>query len=128
MPHFTIEFSPNIEAHVDMQSVCEAVRLAALATGVFPVGGTRVRAFRADFCALTNGDKSHGFVDVVLRMGEGRSVDVRKQAGESVFIALKEALKGVFAAMPVALSFQINEIPATLSWKENNIHALLEKK
>ena len=46
MPHFTIEYSANLEARVDIGEVVEVVRKAALETGIFPIGGTRVRAIR----------------------------------------------------------------------------------
>ena len=46
MPHFTIEYSANLDAEVDMQSFCEEIRRAALSTGVFEIGAVRVRAIR----------------------------------------------------------------------------------
>ena len=46
MPHFTIEYSSNLDKRVDMGEVVELVRKAAVETGIFPVGGIRVRAIR----------------------------------------------------------------------------------
>ena len=46
MPHFTIEYSANLEPCVDMQAVVEVVRKTAVETGIFPLGGIRVRAIR----------------------------------------------------------------------------------
>ena len=44
MPHFTIEYSANLDHRVDMSKVVEIVRKAAVETGIFPLGGIRVRA------------------------------------------------------------------------------------
>src|SRR4051794_21763807 len=52
MPHFTIEYSANLEPGLDMQAVVELVRRAAVETGIFPLGGIRVRAIRCDFSAI----------------------------------------------------------------------------
>ena len=46
MPHFTIEYSANLDARTDMTELCEVVRRAAVETGVFPVGGIRRLATR----------------------------------------------------------------------------------
>ena len=39
MPHFTIEYSANLDALLDMGKVVELVRKAAVETGIFPLGG-----------------------------------------------------------------------------------------
>src|ERR1051326_8268598 len=75
MPHFTIEYSANLEPCVDMQAVVEAVRKAAVETGIFPLGGIRVRAIRCDHFAVADGRPHFGFLDMVLRLGEGRDLD-----------------------------------------------------
>jgi 5-carboxymethyl-2-hydroxymuconate isomerase len=56
MPHFTIEYSANLDARVDMGKVVEVVRKAAVETGIFPIGGIRVRAIRCEhiFKALSS--------------------------------------------------------------------------
>jgi len=72
MPHFTIEYSANLDARLDMAEVVEVVRKAAVETGIFPLGGIRVRAIRCDHFAIADGGKDYGFLDMVLRLGEGR--------------------------------------------------------
>ena len=48
MPHLMIDYSPNLEAHVDIAALCDHIRRAAIDTGVFPMAGIRVRAFAAN--------------------------------------------------------------------------------
>ena len=126
MPHFTIEYSANLDTRVDMSDVVEVVRKAAVETGIFPLGGIRVRAIRCEHFAIADGRKDYGFLAIVLRLGEGRDLPTRKKAGEHVFRALSNHLDPVFASGKFALSFdmQINE--RETSFKRNNIHEALK--
>ena len=127
MPHFTIEYSANLDGRVDMGAVVELVRKEAVATGIFPLGGIRVRAIKCEYYAIANGEPNLGFLDMVLRLGEGRDLATRKKAGEHVFKALSAHLDPVFAQSKFALSFdmQINDNKET-SFKRNNIHETLK--
>jgi 5-carboxymethyl-2-hydroxymuconate isomerase len=126
MPHFSIEYSANLDAMIDMTEICEIVRKAAVETGIFPVGGIRVRAIRCEHYAIADGRHDYGFLAMLLRLGEGRDLTARQKAGTHVFQALSRHLDPVFAHSKFALSFdmQIND-PAT-SWKRNNIHDALK--
>ena len=126
MPHFTIEYSANLEPCVDMQTVVEVVRKAAIETGIFPLGGIRIRALRCEHYAIADGNPQHGFLDMVLRLGEGRDLAARKKAGEHIFKALSAHLDPVFAAHKFALSFDIQINDKETSWKRNNIHDALK--
>jgi 5-carboxymethyl-2-hydroxymuconate isomerase len=126
MPHFTLEYSGNLDARVDMAKVVEAVRKAAVETGIFPVGGIRVRAIRCEHYAIADGNPHLGFLAMVLRLGEGRDLATRKKAGEHVFRALSDHLDPVFAASKFALSFDIQINDKEMSWKRNNIHEALK--
>jgi 5-carboxymethyl-2-hydroxymuconate isomerase len=125
MPHFTIEYSANLDSLLDMQAVVEVVRAAAVETGIFPLGGIRVRAIRCEHYAIADGRAGLGFLDMVLRLGEGRDLATRKTAGEKIFQALSRHLDPVFAASPFALSFDMQINDKDTSWKRNNIHDLL---
>jgi 5-carboxymethyl-2-hydroxymuconate isomerase len=126
MPHFTIEYSANLDARVDIGAVCEVVRKAAAETGVFPVGGIRVRALRCEHYAIADGKKDYGFLAMLLRLGEGRDLATRKKAGEHVFRALSTHLDPVFASSKFALSFDMQINDKETSWKRNNIHDALK--
>jgi 5-carboxymethyl-2-hydroxymuconate isomerase len=126
MPHFTIEYSANLDSRADMAAICEVVRKAASETGVFPVGGIRVRAIRCEHYAIADGRKDYGFLSMLLRLGEGRDLATRKQAGEHVFRALSSHLEPVFATSKFALSFDMQINDKETSWKRNNIHDALK--
>jgi 5-carboxymethyl-2-hydroxymuconate isomerase len=126
MPHFTIEYSANLDGHLDMAEVVEVVRKAAVEAVIFPLGGIRVRAIKCEHYAIADGNPNHAFLDMVLRLGEGRDLATRKKAGEHVFKALSTYLDPVFAQMKFALSFDMQINDKETSFKRNNIHEALK--
>ena len=126
MPHFTIEYSANLDKRVDMAEVVEVVRQAAVETGIFPLGGIRVRTVRCEHYAIADGNPNLAFLDMVLRLGEGRDLAARQKAGEHVFKALSAHLDPVFAQDKFALSFDMQINDKDTSWKRNNIHEVLK--
>ena len=126
MPHFTLEYSGNLDALLDMGKIVEVVRKAAVETGIFPLGGIRVRAVRCEHYAIADGGADLGFLAMVLRLGEGRDLATRKKAGEHIFKALSAHLDPVFANSKFALSFDIQVNDKETSWKRNNIHDVLK--
>ena len=127
MPHFTIEYSANLDGKVDMRALCREVLKAALATGVFEVGAVRVRAIRCEAYAIADDRPENGFIDLSLRLAAGRDLALRKKLGEEVFAAISRFLESQFATKHFALSFEIREIDPQLSWKKNAIHERLRK-
>jgi 5-carboxymethyl-2-hydroxymuconate isomerase len=126
MPHFTIEYSANLGARVDMAEVVEVVRKAAVETGIFPLGGIRVRAIRCEHYAIGDGNPDFAFLDMLLRLGEGRDLQTRKTAGEHIFRALSAHLDPAFANGKLALSFDMQINDKETSWKRNNLHEALK--
>jgi 5-carboxymethyl-2-hydroxymuconate isomerase len=126
MPHFSIEYSANLDARLDMTETCEIVRKAAVETGIFPVGGIRVRAIRCEDYAIADGRADYAFLAMLLRLGEGRDLAARQQAGAHVFQVLSRHLDPIFAGTKLALSFDMQINDAATSWKRNNIHEVLK--
>jgi 5-carboxymethyl-2-hydroxymuconate isomerase len=128
MPHFTIEYSANLDTRVDMTEVVEVVRKAAVETGIFPLGGIRVRAVRCEHYAIGDGNPDFAFLDMLLRLGEGRDLSTRKSAGEHIFRALSTYLDPIFTNGLFALSFDMQINDKETSWKRNNIHEALKRR
>jgi 5-carboxymethyl-2-hydroxymuconate isomerase len=126
MPHFTIEYSANLDEAIDMSALCEVVRNAAVQTGIFPLGGISVRAIRCEHYAIADGRAGLSFLDILLRIGEGRSLEVRQKAGEQIFQTVSSHLETVFASGRFALSFDMQINDSATSWKRNTIHDLLK--
>jgi 5-carboxymethyl-2-hydroxymuconate isomerase len=128
MPHFHIDYSANLESTVDMAGLCEAIRTEAALIPAFPLAGIRVRAVRVDYTAMADGDAKHGFVDLTIRLREGRSDEVKSAALARIFTVLQGHLAPYMAAHSIALSAEIREIDAALSMKAGSVRDHLEIK
>ncbi len=125
MPHITLEYSANLDSHVQMASLCRVAKTAMMETGVFELGAIRVRAVRCEAYAIADELPENAFIAVLVRIGAGRSDADKKRVGETLFGALTAALAGEFASPHFALSLDIIENDPALSWKKNAIHARL---
>ncbi|KPP86766.1 MAG: 5-carboxymethyl-2-hydroxymuconate isomerase [Rhodobacteraceae bacterium HLUCCO07] len=121
MPHLSIEYSANLDSMIDMHALCDHLRLATIDTGVFPMAGIRVRAFRADHVAIADGDPKHGFLDLSVRLRGGRDLATRKRATEHIFAALTDFMAPALAQHPIALSMETRDIDPELSPKAGTI-------
>ena len=128
MPHFQIEYSANIEEVVDIGALCEAIRAAAAEIDTFPMAGIRVRATCVDHVAIADGDPKHGFIDLSIRLREGRAVDVKKDATARIFARLKEFMTPAMEMHSIALSAEMRDICAELSLKFGTTRDHLEDK
>lgn len=122
MPHVVVEYSANLRPRADVPRLLRTVHDAALATGVFPRGGTRTRGEERTDYLIADGHPDNAFVHVTLRIGHGRDLDTRRQAGQRVFDALCAELESVLATSPLAISFEVQEIDPDLSFKRNTVH------
>lgn len=128
MPHMTLQYSSNLDGLIDLNGLCNAVHAAIFEAGHFELGAIRVRALRCETYAIADLVAENSFVDMVLRIGEGRSQDDKKAAGDKIFSAAASYLDSLFKTPHFALSFEIREIDAELSWKKNAIHPRLRGK
>lgn len=126
MPHFILEYSANLE--LDLPELFRKLRSTALETGIFQPGGFRFRAIRCDDYLVADGDPENAFVHLTLKLGHGRPLKVRREAGEAIFRTLTEHLRPIFDHRPLAISFEMAELDPELSFKQNNIHEKLKQK
>ncbi len=128
MPHLIIDYSANLETVADISGLCEALRIRASSLRALPESGVRVRAFKADHVAIADGDPAHGYVDISVRLREGRPQEVKEQVAASLFDAAKTYLADVIAAQPVMVSLEVREIDAKLAPKINTVGGWIERK
>ena len=126
MPHFQIEYSANLEAVVNIGKLCEAIRARAATIETFPMAGIRVRATRVDHVAMADGNPKHGFIDLSVRLREGRAEDVKRDAIDQIFATLKDFMTPAMASHSIALSAEMRDINADLSPKFGTIRDHLE--
>ncbi|MDF0601422.1 5-carboxymethyl-2-hydroxymuconate isomerase [Psychromarinibacter sp. C21-152] len=128
MPHIIVEYSGNLEPEADLPGLCDVLRRTAAAQEIFPLTGVRVRAYRADVYSIADGDPGNGFVDISVRLREGRPLDKRQAATEAIFAAAREHLSALLASRPVMLSLEMRNIDAELAPKLNTVRDHIERK
>jgi 5-carboxymethyl-2-hydroxymuconate isomerase len=120
--HIVIEHSANLRPHLDLAALIHGVHEAALATGIFPIGGIRTRAYEATAYCIADGHPDNAFVHLSIRVGHGRDLATRRKACEQIFAAASQQLDPLFARMPLGLSVEMQELDPVLNFKRNNLH------
>jgi 5-carboxymethyl-2-hydroxymuconate isomerase len=128
LPHLIVEYSANIEDQIALDALLDKLHTCALGTGVFPIGGLRVRAHRADAYRIADKAPDNGFVHVTAIIGYGRPLDVQQRAGEELLAALTEHLKALYERSPLAISLNIQESHPVLNFKKNNLHEHVKRR
>lgn len=128
MPHILIEYSANLEGQLDFPAVLTALGDAAVATGVFPVGGIRIRAYAANHYRIADGHPDNAFIHVLLKVGHGRDAATRRRACEAIFGRLSERLESLYQRLPLGISLEMQEIDPVLTFKRNNLHDYVKRR
>lgn len=128
MAHIVIEYSAGLRGRLDVPELLGTVHQAALATGVFPIGGIRTRAYAAEHYVIADGDPHNAFVHLSLKVGHGRDLETRKRACEAIFEAACRYLAPIFEAVPLGISLEMQEIDQVLSFKKNNLHDYVKRR
>lgn len=127
MPHLRFDHSPGLGDLVDLQGFAEHMRAAMVETGLFPLGGIRVRGHAAEVQATADGSDRWHWLDMELRIGQGRSEADRIRATESLYAAGRAFLEPRLGTQPFALSLELREIDPRFSAKGwNSIHQTLK--
>ena len=125
MPHIQIDYSANLETRLDVAGLCRALRDAAVATGVLPLAGLRVRAIRADPVVIADGNPDHAYLDISIRLRGGRTPEAKAAATATIFAAAEAFCAGVMASSSFMLSMEMRDIDPALSPKASSIRNYL---
>ena len=128
MPHIVIEYSANLESDIDIPALVVALHETAVEIPDLPVGGLRTRTARRDQYRIADGHTDNGFINVTLRIAEGRSLEVRQHAGEKLFETLKGFVAPQFEHRPMSLSLDVQEIQTETRWKHSNIRDYMARR
>jgi len=122
MAHIIIEHSHNLRGRLDVPKLVHALHQAALASGIFPIGGIRTRAYETQTYCVADGHPDNAFVHVSVRIGHGRDLPTRRRACEQIFNAACAQMQELFASTPLGISVEMQELDPELSFKKNNLH------
>ena len=122
MAYLTLQYSDNLEKHLHFERICDSLRLVMLDQKIFPKAGIRVRAYPISAYSIADGHSENAFIDMILRIGVGRSEDHKLRTGEMLMAELEKNVEKLLKTGFLALALEIIEIDSKLSWKTNLIH------
>ena len=129
MPHLSFEYSNGLGKQANLPALAETMRAALVATGQCPIGGIRVRGFEADVDAIGDGAGGYHFLDMILRLGQGRDEAVREAIADTLYSAVEDALRPQMGDTPFILSLEVQEIETRFSRKSwSTIHAAIRER
>lgn len=125
MPHIQIDYSPNLEARLDIAGFCTVLRDAAVATGVLPLAGIRVRATACTHVVIADGNPDHAFLDITVRLRAGRAPEDKSRATAQIFAAAQAFCADVMQSSSFMLSMEMRDIDPDLAPKASSIRSYL---
>lgn len=121
MPHITVEYTDNLRNDGDISGLLKKINETLISAG-FPVGGIRSRAIELNDYVIADGTgNDDAFVHVTLKIGSGRSDEVKKSACDQLFEVLENHFEAQFSTRYLALSMELYEFIHP-TYKKNNIH------
>jgi 5-carboxymethyl-2-hydroxymuconate isomerase len=128
MAHFIVEYTHNIAAEADIPALLRKANETLIAQAVYPIGGVRSRAIELTDWCMADGAADYAFVHGTLKIGAGRSREVRQRTGDALFEVMKTHFADLYARRYLALSLEIYEFDEAGTWKHNNVHARFRKE
>src|SRR4051812_4554547 len=91
MPHFIVEYTDNIKEESNLAKLFEDIHNVLIARdSIFPIGGLRSRAIELNDYRVADGLEDDAFIHAVLKIGAGRSEELKKEICEALFEVMKE--------------------------------------
>src|SRR5688572_5860277 len=128
MAHLVLEYTDNLAAEGRLPELLRKANETLIAQGdVFPIGGIRSRAIELEHWCMADGAADYAFVHGTLKIGAGRSAEVRRRVGDALFEAIKTHFADLYARRYLALSLEVAEFDEAGTWKHNNVHQRFRK-
>jgi 5-carboxymethyl-2-hydroxymuconate isomerase len=128
MPHQIIEYSSNLKDALDVAGLVNALHHCAAQIEALPLAGLRTRAFVAEQYAIADQHPANAYIAVYLRIGQGRSEEVRIEVGKTLYDCLCRYTADLYVKTPMALSYELQEIDPVTRWNHNNLRDHLAKR
>ena len=127
MAHIVVEYTDNIAAEADIPGLLAKLNQVMLDQGAFPPGGIRSRAIELKYYRVADGTADDAFVHTTLKIGAGRSPEVKQRTNDALFDAIKGHFADLFSKRYLALSMEHHEFDEAGTYKHNNIHTRYRK-
>ena len=128
MPHFIVEYTDNIKKEADIPNLLKKVNDVLISrSNIFPIGGIRSRAIELHDYRVADGAEDDAFVHAILKIGEGRSAEHKKETCDELFEVIKDHFADLYNRRYLALSMELIEFSEEGTYKYNNTHKRFKK-
>lgn len=120
MPHITLEYSNNIK-NIDFKSLFNELKDRLVATGEAQELGVKCRAVASTDYFIVNGNEDYKMVNLLFRMREGRSMEVKQLISKIGLEVLEKYFEKEILAKQIILSTEVKELITGLDLLKNSI-------
>ena len=126
MPHVIVEYTDNIADQADIPALLRMIAaFCADSGGVLPLAGVRVRALRVSEYVIADGKPEYAFVNITVKMGQGRDPEFKKTFFGTLFSRIKDELAPVSDKRPLAISMYLEELDEEGAFRHNGVRQAL---
>ena len=121
MPHIVVEYSANLEDHIDVGDLLTSIHAAAASHALVPLAGLRTRAMKREQYVVANGDARNLFVAVIARLNGDRGQESLLEIRDLLMAVCSDSLRQIREEQPLALSVEVQAIDAAMRINDNSI-------
>ena len=121
MPHIVVEYSANLEDHIDVGELLTSIHAAAASHALVPLAGLRTRATKREQYVVANGDARNLFVAVIARLNGDRGQESLLEIRDLLMAVCSDSLRQIREEQPLALSVEVQAIDAAMRINDNSI-------
>jgi len=121
MPHIVVEYSANLEDHIDVGELLTSIHAAAASHALVPLAGLRTRAMKREQYVVANGDARNLFVAVIARLNGDRGQESLLEIRDLLMAVCSDSLRQIREEQPLALSVEVQAIDAATRINDNSI-------
>lgn len=110
MPHLILEHSANIVEKPDFEQLFSRMHWVLNELGAFKLSDIKSRVYPCPTYYIADGDTNHAFVHLRLEILEGRSADIKHQAGERLLALLRETFPSSMKERSCQFSVEIRDM------------------
>lgn len=128
MPHVIVEYSANLERHVDPQALIDDIHAAVMPLKLADIAALRVRAAPRPHWRIADGNSDNMFIAATARLRIGRSFEQRQELGRTILAAIERRLGAVLDREAVGITVEVHEIDPEMTFRRNTIRDRLREK
>jgi 5-carboxymethyl-2-hydroxymuconate isomerase len=110
MPHIIVEYSDNLESKLSIRKLIDDIHQAVADSGLFDLAAIRTRAMPRSIYRIADGKPENGFIHVIARIRQGRSVEDRRRLGQMILDVAKQAVAALVPAPPTGFTVEVYEM------------------